>query len=95
MSAKRDEYIEKMKQQLDEWNSEITKLEARGEEAKGAAQERYNTQVNELREKLRSAQDKMKELQYSGQDTWEEFKVQLDDLRDAFVHSFNYFKSQL
>lgn len=95
MSAKRDEYLEKIKQQLDEWNGELDKLEAKQEEVKGEAKTKYNTQVKELQQKLRSVQDKVQELQSSGQDKWDELQAEVDNVRDAFVHSYNYFKSQL
>jgi uncharacterized protein YukE len=92
---KRDEYTEKIKQQLDEWNSEIDRLEAKGEEIKGEAQKKYDAQIKELRQNLRSVRNKIEELQSSGQETWEEFKAQVEHVQNAFIHSLNYFKSQL
>jgi len=95
MTANRDEYIEKLKQQLDKWNSEIDDLEEKSEEIKGEAQKKYNTQITELRQQLQTIRNNLEAMQKSGKDKWERMKTQVEDVREAFVHSFNYFKSQI
>lgn len=95
MSVTRDEYVEKMKSQLDDWNSEIDKVEARGKEFTGETKKKYDAQISDLRQKVRAVKSKMDELQSSGQDKWEKLMAQINDLSDAIVHSFNYFKSQV
>ena len=91
----RDQYVKKMKQQLDDLNGQIDKL---GEKAKGANAElraNYDKQMAELRKLSKAAHKKMEEIKDSGEDKWEALVAEGDKIQKAFVHSFNYFKSQL
>lgn len=94
MSA-RDEFVAKLKGQLDELNAEIGQWEGRAREAEGAAREKLETLMADLRSQARIAQAKLDEVRAAGEDSWETASAKLEKLRDAFVHSFNYFKSQL
>ncbi len=91
----RKEYLEKAKQQLDNWNGEIDKLEAQGEQQTGEALKKYNHQVYDLRQQLKAYQSKLNELIASGQDSWDSLMADLDHVSKTIVQSFNYFKSQL
>jgi len=93
--SKRDQYVKKMKQQLDEVNGQITKLEAKVKDANAEARVKYDKQMAELREMSKAAQKKMEEIKSSGEDKWEALVAEGDKLQKAFIHSFNYFKSQL
>ena len=93
--SKRDEYVATMKQQLDELNAEITKLEAKTQEVKGDAREKYDKQVDNLRQESQAIQDKLEEIKAAGEDGWETLVAEVDNLWNAFKHSVNYFKSQL
>lgn len=93
--SKRDQYVQKMKEQLDDLNGQIDKL---GEKAKGASAElstKYEKQMAELRKLSRAAHKKMEEIKGSGEEKWEALVAEGDKIQKAFVHSFNYFKSQL
>ena len=48
-----------------------------------------------LREKSQLAAAKLEEMRVAGEGTWEKMTAEMDKLRDAFTHSFHYFKSQL
>jgi len=37
----------------------------------------------------------MEELKSTGEDRWDAMVTEMEKVRDAFVHSFSYFKSQL
>jgi uncharacterized coiled-coil DUF342 family protein len=91
----RKEYLEKAKQQLDNWNSDIDNLEAQGNELTGEALQKYNHQVYELRQQLNSYQSKLNELAKSGQDNWDALREEVNHVSKTFVQSYNYFKSQL
>ena len=41
----RDEYVAKMKKQLDEWSAEMDVLEAKAQKTKEAAKEKYQEQL--------------------------------------------------
>lgn len=93
--GKRDEYVKKMKLQLDELNATMAKLEAKAQEAKEDARDKYKEEMRKLRHQSKLAAAKLDQLQAAGEDTWETMVAETEKVRDAFVHSFHYFKSQL
>ncbi len=93
--SKRDEYAAKMKLQLDELNAKMDELEAKAKEAKADARDKYKEEMGKLRHQSKLAVAKLDELKVSGEDKWEAMVVEMEKIRDAFTHSFNYFKSQL
>jgi len=93
--SKRDAYIEKMKDQLDELNSKMSELEAKAQEAKDDARAKYKEEMKKLSKQSKLAVAKLEEIKSAGEDTWESMVAEMEKVRDAFKHSFNYFKSQL
>jgi len=49
--------------------------------------------------KLRHQSDlalaKLNDLKSTSEDTWESMVTEMEKVRDAFTHSFHYFKSQI
>lgn len=93
--SKRDAYIEKMKDQLDELNSKMSELEAKAQEAKDDVRAKYKEEMKKLSKQSKLAVAKLEEIKSAGEDTWESMAAEMEKVRDAFKHSFNYFKSQL
>lgn len=93
--SKRDEYIEKMKLQLDELDTEMDKLEAKAAVAKENVRVKYKEEMTKLREQSKLAKAKLQTVKAAGEDKWEAMVTEMEKVRDAVVHSFNYFKSQL
>lgn len=93
--SKRDEYIAKMKLQLDELDAKMDKLEAKAAQAKEDARAKYKEEMTKLRQQSRAAKGKLEEIKAAGEDKWEALVAETEKIRDAFAHSFNYFKSQL
>jgi predicted nucleic acid-binding Zn-ribbon protein len=93
--SKRDEYVEKMKTQLDEMNAELDKLAAKSENAKKDLQARYKQEMADLRAQSKQASAKLDEFKTAGEDSWDDLVAEMDKIGDAFKHSYNYFKSQL
>ncbi len=91
----RDAYIEKMKLQLDELNAKMDDLEARAQEAKADVRDRYREEMKKLRHQSKLAVAKLDEIKAAGESTWEAMVAEMEKMRDAFIHSFHYFKSQL
>lgn len=50
------------------------------------------TSKNFYIEKMKAQLD---ELKASSEDTWKAMATEMDKVREAFVHSFHYFKSQV
>ena len=48
-----------------------------------------------LRQQSDLAVAKLEELKTAGEDSWEKMVAEMEKIRDAFVHSFSYFKSQI
>jgi hypothetical protein len=68
--SKRDDYIEKMKLQLDEVNAKMGELEAKAKEAKADARAKYADEMAKLREQSQLALTKLDELKAAGEDSW-------------------------
>jgi predicted nucleic acid-binding Zn-ribbon protein len=91
----RETYINKMKLQLDELNDKMEALEAKASDAKDAAHAKYVEQMAALRAQSKETKAKFDDLVGAGEDKWDNVVTEMEKVRDAFVHSFNYFKSQL
>jgi recombinational DNA repair ATPase RecF len=93
--SKRDEYIAKMKQQLDDLNTQIGELESKARAGQEELSKKYDEQLAKLREHSHAAKVKLDELVDAGEDKWEALVAEGEKVHKAFVHSVNYFKSQL
>ncbi len=93
--TKREEYIAKMKLQLDELDAKMDQLEAKAKEAKEDARAKYKEEIAKLRQQSRLAKGKLEELKASGEEKWDAMVAEMEKIRDAVAHSYNYFKSQL
>ena len=91
----KETYIAKMKLQLDELDVQMKALEAKAKDAKDAAHDKYVEDMAKLRAQSKLAKAKFDDLVEAGEDKWDNMVVEMEKVRDAFVHSFNYFKSQL
>lgn len=93
--SNKDSYITKMKLQLDELDVKMNELEGKASDAKEAARDKYLEEMKKLRHQSTLAKAKMDELVIASEDKWDNMVEEMNKVRDAFVHSFNYFKSQL
>lgn len=91
----RDVYISKMKLQLDELNLQMGKLELRAQEAREDVRDKYQAEMAKLHDQSEVAKAKLADMQASTESAWDSMVTEMDKIRDAFVHSFSYFKSQL
>ena len=94
MSTK-DVYIAKIKLQLDELNDSMNQLEAKTNEAKVEAREKYKQEMVNLRHQSTLAVAKLEEVRSTTEEKWESLVTEMEKVRDAFKHSFSYFKSQV
>lgn len=91
----KDDYIEKMKTQLDELSGSLDRLGDQAASAQATVRATYEKDMVQLREQSVHARAKMEELKTAGEDRWDAMVTEMEKVRDAFVHSFSYFKSQL
>lgn len=94
MAEKRDEYVEKIKGQLDEWNAAIDKLEKRAGELTAEARQRFQTRVEALRAKRQEIHGKLKDLQATGESAWDAIKASLEVARTEFKRAYEEAESE-
>lgn len=93
--SKRDQFIEKLKHQLDEINEEIGELEAKAAAGREKLGQTYDTQMASLKASAAGARAKIDEVRAAGDEKWEALVAETEKVQKALVRSFNYFKSQL
>lgn len=94
MHSDRDEYVAKVKLQLDELNASVDVLESHMHKAKVEARASYAAELAKLRLESERVSDKLAQIRITGEETWDKMVQEMDKVRDAFKHSLSYFKSQ-
>lgn len=90
----RDEYVAKLKQQLDQWNAEVAKWEAQAKSAKQTLRERSEKELAVLKAQRELALYNLKLLEGASATAWAELRKGADDawarmqaaLADARTH---------
>jgi hypothetical protein len=87
MSLK-DEYLEKLKLQLDEWSADIDVLEAKARKAEAELRIKYEQQIEALKAKREEAKVRVGEVKESAGEAWQELKkggdAAWENIRKAF-----------
>lgn len=93
--SKRDEYVGKLKGQLDQWNAEVAKWEAKAQNAQAGARAEYDKHLNDLRHQRDQALEQMKRLQAATGDAWVDLVRGADEawakMREALEKSRSHF----
>ncbi len=79
----RDVYEKKLQAQLDEWKTELEAFKEKAEQAETNLQLEYYTLIDELNLKLDEAHKKLQLLKQTGDETWEEFKADVEPTWDS------------
>lgn len=74
MKRDRQAYIDKLKAQLDHWDAEIGKFEAKAREAQADQRIRREEAVEDMHQKRDEAQKMLKRVQEAGAASWEDFR---------------------
>ncbi|HEX9182210.1 MAG TPA: hypothetical protein VF876_03035 [Burkholderiales bacterium] len=85
----RDAYVQKMKQQLDQWNAEAAKWEAKTKEAQASMKAEYEKQLNMLHSRRDEAMYQLKLLQGASASAWEDMIKGSDQAVKAMQEAFN------
>jgi len=92
----RDEYVEKLKQQLDQWNTEMAKWEAKTREAQSNLRVEYEKQLAAYRSKRDEAIERLGKVQSASGEAWREFARAADEawakMSEAFDKASSHFK---
>jgi ElaB/YqjD/DUF883 family membrane-anchored ribosome-binding protein len=83
----RDVYVKKLKEQLDRWNADIAKLEAKAKQPLAGMKEAYDKQLKELRERRNLLQQQMADIQKAGDQAWDQLREGADKAWKAMEES--------
>jgi predicted nucleic acid-binding Zn-ribbon protein len=87
MSTK-DEYLAKLKTQLDSWQVEVGELEAKASEATDDIKAEIDEQIANLRVKFSEGEVKFNELADATEEAWEELKVDAEATYNKLAGEF-------
>jgi len=92
----REEYVQKLKTQLDEWNAEAKKWEQKAQEAQTHMKAEYEKQLATLNSRRDEALYQMKLLQGASQDAWQDMMKGADQawksMQEAFDRARSHFE---
>ncbi len=92
-SSRRDEFVAKLKSQLDELNRDIDELEARARKTSGELEKKYQDQLDDVRARREELKNKIKELRTASEARIDKLKLEAEHAWKAFNNSVKYFKS--
>lgn len=93
--TKRDDYVKKLKAQLDVWNAEVTKWEAKAKSAQADVRTEYEKQLEVIRRQRSQAMERMRQVQAASGDAWLDLVRGADEawskMREAFEKARSHF----
>jgi chromosome segregation ATPase len=92
--SNRDEYLQKLKTKLDEWDADIDQLEAKAREAQSDAQAQYHRQIESMREMRDEAVKRYGEMQNATADAWEAMAKGSEKAWSAWLAAFDEARSK-
>ena len=91
----RHEYIDKLKDKLDEWDADIDELEERAQKAKTNLEFELKDQITALKLKRDIAKLKLAEIKDASEEAWEDIKAGAEeawaDVKDAMDKAKSHF----
>jgi hypothetical protein len=78
----RDEYVATLKVQLDKWNAEIARWEAKTADAKEDVKKRYRAAIEKIGPQREKTLYNLKLLENATAAAWENLRVGVDDARE-------------
>ncbi|MBZ2187606.1 hypothetical protein K8B33_00715 [Alcanivorax sp. JB21] len=94
MSARQD-YIDKLKTKLDEWDKEIDKLEIKARQSNEDLRHQWEKRKLDLQEKRQDLSSRLEKLRNSADDTWGDLKKNMDETWDSVSRGIKDMKDKL
>ena len=92
----REQYIERLKKQLDLWNAEVTHWETKAREAQGSVRAGFDQRLQALQQQRDQALTHLRQVQGASGDAWKDLMRGTDDawakLREAFDKARSHFQ---
>jgi lipid II:glycine glycyltransferase (peptidoglycan interpeptide bridge formation enzyme) len=89
----RDEYVQKLKQQLDQWNAEMANWESKAKEAQAGAQAEAHKRLDAFRARRDEAMQHMRQIQNASADAWADMMRGADEAWKAMGEAFHRARS--
>ena len=93
---KRDDYVETLKAQLDRWNADIAKWEAKAEGAQAEALKEYDKHLDAVRRQRDLSIKQLQQVQSATGDAWKDLARGADDawakMRESFEKARSHFQ---
>jgi predicted nucleic acid-binding Zn-ribbon protein len=74
MAEKRDAYVKKLKDRIDDWNAQIDKLSAKVDHMDMRARAEYRKRLEDARKKRKDLEGSIASMQKAGEGAWEALK---------------------
>lgn len=93
---RRDEYVERLKKQLDQWNAEVAKWEEKTRQAQAGMRSEYEKQLQAYRDQRNHALEQMRRVQSASGEAWMDLMRGADDawarMSEAFEKARSHFQ---
>jgi len=89
----RDEYVEKLKAELDRWNSQMAIWETKTRDAQSEAKHEYETQLERLRAHRDQALNELKRVQNASLEAWQDLARGAESAWQAMREAFDKARS--
>lgn len=90
----RDEYVQKLKGQLDQWNAEAVKWEAKAKQAQAGMQAEYARQLEQYQKRHDEALAELRRVQGASSDAWSEMMRGTDAAFKSMKEAFDRARSK-
>jgi hypothetical protein len=90
----REEYVAKLKSQIDQWNAEAAKWEAKARQARAGMQVEYERQLAQFRTRRDEAMNEVKRLQSASADAWKDMMQGADAAFKSMQAAFEKARSE-
>ena len=90
----RDEYVQKLKTQIDRWNAEAGHWEAQMKAAQGKLREDYAAQLEKVKGQRDEMAGHLKQLQSASADAWADMMRGADQAWKSMSEAFEQARSQ-
>jgi len=84
----RDEYVERMKKQLDDWNTKLAEWEIEVQKAQAGAKAQYEAQIKSLEKQRDEAMRRLNETRDASQAAWMEVSKGMESAWKTMQSSF-------
>jgi hypothetical protein len=84
----RDEYIQKLKSQIDQWNTEAARWEEQARNAQAGMKVEYERQLGNFRARSETALAELRRLQHSSTDAFSEMMRGADAAMQSMADAF-------